>query len=124
LIYKKQYEEDIVFDKLSLSDYFASAAYLVVREAEGPNILDEITFGRVDAVDEKETGSVDNIPTPSNFKSNLQAKGFTDNEIVALAAVEAFGVVWDPKKKDSSKYPKLDNYYYKQILSSNEGIIL
>ena len=101
MIYKKQYEEDIVFDKLSLSDYFASAAFLVVREAEGPNILDEITFGRVDAVDEKETGSVDNIPTPSNFKSNLQAKGFTDNEIVALAAVEAFGVVWDPKKKDS-----------------------
>ena len=124
LIYQKKFEEDIVFDKLSLSDYFTSAAYFVVREAEGPNILDDISYGRKDATSEEEAGKVSNIPTSGNFRANLKAKGFNDDEIVALAAVEAFGVVWDPKKKDASKYPKLDNYYYKQLLASGDGLVL
>jgi hypothetical protein len=53
----------------------------------------------------------------------LKAKGFSDDEIVALASVEAFGEVWDPKKLDTSKYPKLDNYYYKQLLSGGNSIV-
>lgn len=53
----------------------------------------------------------------------MKAKGFTDDEIVSLASVEAFGVVWDPKKLDTSKYPKLDNYYYKQLLSGGNSIV-
>jgi len=44
----KKYEEDIVLDKMSLSDYFASAAFFVIREAEGPNILNDISYGRQD----------------------------------------------------------------------------
>lgn len=40
-----------------------------------------------------------------------------------MASIEAFGDVWDPKKKGDSVYPKLDNYYYKQLLS-NTGLIL
>ena len=46
LIYLKQYKEDIVVDQLSLSDYFAAQAFFVVREAEGPNILSDIAYGR------------------------------------------------------------------------------
>ena len=101
---------------MSLSDYFSSAAFFVVREAEGPNILPDITYGRKDAQNESEAGDVKNIPKQGEYRSNLKAKGFSDDEIVALASVEAFGEVWDPKKLDTSKYPKLDNYYYKQLL--------
>lgn len=45
-------------DKLSLSDYFASTAFFVIREAEGPNILDDFYYGRKDVTNEKETGDV------------------------------------------------------------------
>ena len=72
LIYQKKFEEDIVIDQLSLSDFFTSAAFFVIREAEGPNILDDITYGRKDAKSEAEAGSVSNIPVPgANYKSNL-----------------------------------------------------
>ncbi len=98
---------------MSLSDYFTSAAFFVVREAEGPNILKDISYGRVDAKNEGEAGDAKLIPAPgSNYISSLKSRGFNESEIVALASIEAFGNVWDPKKRDTSKYPKLDNYYY------------
>lgn len=113
LIYMKD-NEDIVLDKLSYSDYFASAAFFVIREAEGPNILDDISYGRQDVKTEAEAGDASKIPSlGSNYVSNLKAKGFDDSEIVALASVENFGCIWDPKKRDTSHFPKLDNYYYK-----------
>jgi hypothetical protein len=37
----------------------------------------------------------------------------TDEEIVALASVEAFGVFMDPSQERWSSHPTLDNYYYK-----------
>ena len=58
LSYLKKQEEDIVLDKLSISDYFTSAAFFVVREAEGPNLLNDITYGRVDAKSEQDAGDV------------------------------------------------------------------
>lgn len=124
LAYLKKSEEDIVLDKVSVSDYITSAAVFVVGEAEGPNMIPDITYGRTDAKTEAEAGSVDNIPSAGNFASNLKAKGFDSEEVVALASIPAFGKVWDPKKRDTSKYPKLDNYYYKQLLSSNSGDII
>ena len=125
LIYMKQHEEDIVVDQLSVSDYITSAAYFVVREAEGPNILSDITYGRKDAKSESEAGDVKQIPViGSSWVSNLKAKGFENNEIVALASVEAFGIVWDPKKKDTSKFPKLDNFFYKQLLTGSSNVLL
>lgn len=65
----------------------------------------------------EEAGDVNQIPTADNYKSNLSAKGFDNDEIVALASVETFGIVKDPKKLDSSKFPKLDNYVYKTLLT-------
>ena len=32
--------------------------------------------------------------------------------------------MWDPKKRDTSKYPKLDNFFYKQLLSSSDDLVL
>ena len=52
LVYMKQYKEDIVLDKMSLSDYFTAAAYFVVREAEGPFILNDLYYGRKDVKDQ------------------------------------------------------------------------
>jgi len=44
----------------------------------------------------------------------LTQKGFTDEEIVALAIIHAVGIIDDPKKKDlGQSVSKLDNYYYK-----------
>jgi len=121
----KKYQEDIVIDQLSVADYFAAAAHFVVREAEGPNTLDEITYGRKDAKTEAEAGEVNKIPeVGAGYVSNLKAKGFDENEIVALASIEAFGKVWDPKKLDTSKYPKLDNFFYKQVLTGGSDVIL
>lgn len=126
LTYQKQFEEDIVIDKMSLSDYFTSAAFFVIREAEGPNILNDISYGRIDAKNESEAGSPSQIPSPfdGKYTNALKAKGFENDEIVALAAIEAFGCAWDPKKKDTSKYPKLDNYYFKQLLNPSSGVVL
>ena len=125
LIYQKQHEEINVMDKLSLSDYFVSAATLVVKEAEGPNVLKDLTFGRKDVASEAEAGDVSQIPAAgAGYKSALKAKGFDDAEIVSLAAIEAFGCVWDPKKRDVSREPKLDNFYYKQLLSPSANVVL
>ena len=91
LIYQKQHEETIVMDKLSLSDYFISAATLVIKEAEGPNLLKDLTIGKKDVTSESEAGNVNQIPFPGpNYKINLKAMGFDDAEIVALAAIDAF----------------------------------
>ena len=53
------------------------------------------------------------MPNASNYVDNLRSKGFSDAEIVALASVEAFGVVQDPEHARTSSFAKLDNYYYK-----------
>lgn len=45
----KKHEEDIVLDKLSISDYFAAAAFIMIKEMEGPNIIPDIIYGRKDA---------------------------------------------------------------------------
>jgi hypothetical protein len=102
LIYKKNFEENATLDKLSLSDYFSSAALFVIKEADGPYLLKNLEFGRQDAKSESEAGDTKLIPSASNYRENLKAKGFEDDEIVALASVEAFGKVWDPKQKDNS----------------------
>ena len=49
MIYHKSHDgDDVVLDKLSLSDYFAAAAIIVIKEAEGPNLIPEIVYGRKD----------------------------------------------------------------------------
>ena len=62
-------------------------------------------------------GDVANIPNASNYAQSLNSRGFDSEEIVALASLETFGEVNDPVKRDSSQYPKLDNYVYKQLLA-------
>ena len=78
--------------------------------------MKDMTYGRKDAQNESEVGDVINIPTLKNYRENLKAKGFTDEEIVALSSIESFGATWDPLRKSGSPYPKLDNYHYKQLL--------
>jgi hypothetical protein len=118
LTYKKDVADyDMVLDKLSISDYMLDAAMLVIREAEGPNLLDDFAYGRKDLIKESDAGDVKSIPTAANYVQNLTAKGFTHDEIVALASIEVFGHLWDPKVAEQTVYPKLDNYYYKCLLS-------
>ncbi len=124
LVYRKIEECDIVLDKLSTSDYIAYSSLLVVREAEGPNILNDFAYGRKDVTKESEVGDTKLIPNASNYKENLRAKGFSDEEIVALASIEGFGIITDPKQASVSKYPKLDNYLYKTILSGSTQFTL
>jgi catalase (peroxidase I) len=117
MIFQKNHVEDVVLDKLSISDYMTTAAIFVVKEAEGPNLVPEIVYGRKDAATENEAGDPSTLPTADNYRSVLQAKGFDDEEIVALASIEGFGQYWDPKKREGSIYPKLDNFYYKKVLT-------
>src|SRR4051794_29229592 len=108
LNYLKVAEVDIVLDKVSIADYFAAAALLVIKDAEGPNVLREMRYGRVDVRNEREVGDPNLIPNASNYKDSLKARGFENDEIVALASIETFGTHVDPRKADASKYPKLD----------------
>ncbi len=112
-------------DKFSVSDYLVSSATIVIKEAEGPNMFDDLTFGRQDVASESEVGDVSKIPAVgSSYVSSLKARGFDDAEIVALAAIEAFNIVRDPKQADVSREPKLDNYFFKQLLSAREDSLV
>lgn len=84
-------------------------------------MLDEFTYGRRDAANAEECGSPE-MPSEGNYTSYLQSNGFSEEEIVALANCEAFGVVKDPSHTSASKYPRFDNYYYKALLSSGSSI--
>ena len=110
----------MVLDKLSLSDYFAAAAFIALKEAEGPNIIPEIEYGRKDAT-KADAKLLQNVPTNEKIADRLTALDFDENEIVALSAIKALGTVWDPVKKSGSIYPKLDNYFFKQVLLPSSG---
>ena len=84
-------------------------------------MLDEFTYGRTDASNVAECGSSD-LPSEGNYTSYLSSHGFSDEEIVALANVEAFGVVRDPSHADKSTFPRFDNYYYKALLTSGHNL--
>lgn len=49
---------------------------------------------------------------------NLKQNNFSDEAIVALASVEAFGTVRSPDNARWSIYPKFDNFYYQELLNS------
>ena len=75
-------------------------------------------FGRKDAKNAGECGSVKNVPSESNYVSHLTNLGFSEKEIVALASVESFGIHRDPKQSRWSSHPKFETYFYKQLLTS------
>ena len=103
--------EEVPFDKLSMADYAVAAAYTTIQWADGPRILDMYAYNRKDA---KSLDQVNFTPvTEENYISNLKGKGFSDEEIVALASVEAFNVLRDPEQARWSSHPKFDTYYYK-----------
>jgi hypothetical protein len=110
--------EEMAFDKLSYADYAVAAAFTTIQAAQGPVMLDQYFYGRKDAVSESECGPASVIlPQGGDFVSNLQAMDFSEEEIVALASIEAFGLIVDPEHSRWSDFGKLDNYYYKQLLS-------
>jgi len=55
------------------------------------------------------------IPTASNFKTNLSAKGFTNEEIVALASIDALSAVHAQDLGKATFFEKIDNTLYQQI---------
>jgi hypothetical protein len=71
-------------------------------------------------MEEKMLPARDKLEVLVLYRSVLQAKGFEDEEIVALAYVHAFGVVEDPSRKDGTIYTKFDNYYYKSLLTGKD----
>lgn len=107
-----------MLDLMSDSDYLAAAGVLVLKEASGINVIDDFAYGRED-VTSKTQGRVENIPTHANFKQNLQAKGFTNEEIVALASIEALEAINAPTLGQTSFFETLDNSLYKLVGSNS-----
>lgn len=107
----------MVFDKLSLSDYAVAAAYTTIQMSGGPVMLDDFFYGRKDAADASECGDLNNYPTSDTYVQSLSQKGFSADEIAALASVEAMDSV--QKESRWSPFPKMDNYYYQQLLMEN-----
>lgn len=103
---------EVPFDKLSNADFAVAAAFTTIQWADGPVMLDEFAYGRKDAASAEDCGS--NAPiSQDSYVAKLQAMGFTDEEVVALASVEGFGVTRDPEHARWSTYPKFGTYYYK-----------
>lgn len=75
-------------------------------------MLDSFAYGRKDAKNISECGPLSSFPTPSTYVEMLKLKGFSDEEVVALASVEAFGVYQNPSHTRWSSFPKFDSYYY------------
>jgi hypothetical protein len=114
-------EAPMVFDKLSYGDYSVAAAYTTIQAAGGPVMLDDFFYGRTDATSVGDCNPLSNIPTANNYVDCLKEKGFTDEQIVALTSVEAFGVVQDPVHVSGSVFPRFTNYYYKTLLTSSDS---
>ena len=114
-------EAPMVFDKLSVGDYTVAAAFTTIQAAGGPVMLDDFFYGRKDAASAGDCNPLSNIPTANNYVDCLKEKGFTDEQIVALTSVEAFGIVQDPVHTSGSIFPRFTNYYYKNLLSSSDS---
>ena len=114
-------EAPMVFDKLSVGDYTVAAAFTTIQAAGGPVMLDDFFYGRKDAASAGECHPLSNIPTANNYVECLKEKGFTDEQIVALTSVEAFGIVQDPAHVSGSIFPRFTNHYYKSLLSSSDA---
>lgn len=82
-------------------------------------MLDDFAWGRRDATSEAECGSLEGVPRPNNYISRLEDLGFDDNEIVALANCESFGVDVPAAHSRWSSHPKFNNYLYKLLLTQS-----
>jgi hypothetical protein len=51
-------QHDTVLDQLTDADYLAAAGVIILKEAEGPNVIDEFNFGRKEITNAKEVGDV------------------------------------------------------------------
>lgn len=119
-----QYMKDnseICFDKISHADFAVAAAYTTIQAAGGPTILHDFFYGRKDATSNSDCNPLSNMPTEDNYADNMGQKGFTPEQIVALAYCEAFGVVQDPSHVRASLFPRFNNYYYKKLLTSQDS---
>ncbi len=111
---------NVTFDKISHADYAVTGAMTTITWAGGPVMLDDFFYGRKDATSESECNAITNFPTAENYKDNMMAKGFTAEQVVALANCEAFGVVRSPENERWSTCPRFDNYYYQALLTSSD----
>ena len=93
----KTHETTNIFDKLSLADYAHLGAAFAIHAATGPGFSNELTYGRVDCESAEEAATYGEAPCPSQgitaYKDGFLARGFTDEEAVALSYVHAFGRV-------------------------------
>jgi hypothetical protein len=92
-MYIKDNTAKISFDKCGYADFSVAAAATTIQWAGGPNLLHDFHYGRQDAATEADCGSSSPLPGSSNYVSAMQSKGFSDSELVALANIEAFGVI-------------------------------
>jgi hypothetical protein len=68
----------MVLDKLSNSDYFVAAAIFSIKEGQGVDLTDSMTYGREDATQEDAELIVQQKPElgAANYKARLTQLGF------------------------------------------------
>jgi hypothetical protein len=54
--------------------------------------------------------------------THLGNNDFTEKEIVALASIEAYGIVKNPVSSRWSTHPRFENFYYKELLTSSQDL--
>ena len=79
-----------------MADFSVAAAMTTITFANGPIILDNFAYGRKDAVSVEECGGSFETPSEGNYVSKFESLGFSSEEIVALASIEAFGKFQNP----------------------------
>lgn len=124
----KENETIHTMDKLSLSDFTHLGAAFAIYAATGPGFSNELTYGRVDCASAEEAATFGSAPCPtegvSAYKDGFLARGFTDEETVALSYIHAFGKVQHPNQTLRSTHSYFDNYFYQALLKGeNTGVI-
>jgi len=67
---------------------------------------------------------MDNIPASSEYAAHLTKLGLSEEEIVAVASLEAFGTVKSKNQIRWSNDPKLDSFYFKELLTPSTSMVL
>ena len=90
IIYKKECEFESIYDKISTADLFQLSAMIAIKESQGPDMFNSMVIGRKEIEKPEDAGSPSNIPKAENFKEQLLKLNFDEDEICALAAIDAY----------------------------------
>ena len=113
---------NVEFDPFSVADNIQMLMAVGLEEVRGPYVTGDLKWGREDAKAE-DVESFGRAPQPTDSTSEyidaFKTRGFTDQEMVALSYIHAFGNVHHPNQRVRSDFPTFDSYWLQQVAKGN-----